>query len=185
MVAAVSVLANDIRIRKATEADAVVLALLARVTFAETFEPYFTDRQGLLEHYEATFSVQNISRSLRNPNNVFWIATHKKLPVGYIKLKKEAPLQSGIFGRASQLEKIYVLKDYLSKGVGQQLQQALYNELRTVASQHLWLHVWEKNLRAIGFYQKHGFVEIDRNFFTVGRDQFCFLTMNKNLRFFD
>lgn len=175
------ILVKGLQVRKATEADAIVLALLARVTFAETFEAHFTDKQGLLEHCEATFSVHKISNSLRNPNNVFWIATYNNLPVGYTKLKKKAAHEAGVPGRSSQLEKIYVLKDYLSKGVGHQLQAALSEELQVLQSDNLWLYVWEENQRAISFYEKHGFSVVDQNYATVGRDRFSFLTMNKIL----
>lgn len=174
-------IATNVQVRKATAEDAVGLALLGRVTFAETFDSHFKDKQGLWEHYEATFSVSKISRSLQDPNTIFWIATHNHLPVGYVKLKKQSLPEVTLPGRCSELEKIYVLKDYLSQGVGHLLQAALFKELRVLRSDNVWLYVWEENRRAIDFYQKHGFVVMDRNLFTVGRDPFHFLTMSKCL----
>ena len=176
-----SAVLNDIQVRRATVADAIALALLARITFAETFEPHFTNKQGLLEHYEATFAVRKIGHDLQDPNNVFWIATHNHLPVGYVKLKKQAAPEAQLQGRCSQLEKIYVLKDYLSKGVGHQLQTALFEELQVLQTDNVWLYVWEQNSRAISFYQKHGFRVVNSNYATVGQDRFRFLTMAKRL----
>lgn len=169
----------DIIIRKATNNDAPSLALLARVTFIETFEHHFTDKQGLQEHLEQAYSVQKLRCSLQNTNTIFWMAMYKDVPVGYIKLKKSVPAPAGVSGATSQLQKIYVLKDFLSKGIGQQLLTVLFQELKTTTSRNIWLHVWEQNERAMRFYQKHGFTVVDQNYFTVGRDRFLFLTMNK------
>jgi ribosomal protein S18 acetylase RimI-like enzyme len=35
---------------------------------------------------------------------------------------------------------------------------------------YVWLGVWEKNLRAIQFYKKNGFVEFDQHLFILGDD---------------
>ena len=33
---------------------------------------------------------------------------------------------------------------------------------------YIWLGVWEKNVRAINFYKKNGFVEFDTHQFILG-----------------
>ena len=35
---------------------------------------------------------------------------------------------------------------------------------------YIWLGVWEKNLRALSFYRKNGFVAFDKHIFKLGND---------------
>jgi ribosomal protein S18 acetylase RimI-like enzyme len=40
-----------------------------------------------------------------------------------------------------------------------------------LGGQHFWLGVWERNLRAISFYKKAGFVDVGSTDFAVGADR--------------
>jgi hypothetical protein len=73
---------GEIIIRNATVADAEYISLLGRITFSETFGNHFKDKQDLVNYYERTFSVQKIRSSIKNLNNVFWLAFANDLPVG-------------------------------------------------------------------------------------------------------
>ena len=169
-------------VRKATIADAEYIALLARFTFSETFESLFRDPQDLLDYYDRTFSVSKLRESISKENNVFWIAFFDELPVGYAKLKKHSPTaQATGLSKESQLQKIYVLKDYLSKKIGQKLQEVLIAECRTIGSERVWLSVLVSNERAIGFYSKHGFVAFGDQTFSIGKETFEFIAMSKDL----
>lgn len=173
---------SDILIRKAGPGDAEYVALLARVTFTETFGTLFRDPQDLLDYYEKTFSVSKLRESISKENNVFWIALVDELPVGYAKMKKYSPTaQSSGLTKESQLQKIYVLKDYLSKKIGQKLQEVLIAECRAIGSERVWLSVLVSNQRAIGFYNKHGFVAFGDQTFSIGKETFEFITMSKDL----
>src|SRR3954454_911611 len=105
-------------IRKATPEDAVALALLGRITFAETFSAHFSDPQGLQQHYESTYSVAATRKALLQPNTTIWMAFYNELPVGYVKLVKETEPEGCTKQSSIQLQKIYVLKDFLSCGIG-------------------------------------------------------------------
>jgi len=64
-----------------------------------------------------------------------------------------------------------VLKEYQGKKVG----QLLFDKAIGIALQknfdYVWLGVWEKNLRAIKFYLRNGFVEFDKHVFKLGNDE--------------
>jgi ribosomal protein S18 acetylase RimI-like enzyme len=72
---------------------------------------------------------------------------------------------------ALEIERIYVLKDFHGKSVG----QVLYNKAIDIAKEkktkYVWLGVWEENPRAISFYKKNGFVEFDKHIFILGDDE--------------
>ncbi len=167
-------------VRKATDADAQIIALLARVTFRETFGTNFKDPQDLLDYFNSTFSVQKLRSSINRDNNVFWIALYDDLPVGYAKLKKHSP--SAFISdsqKVSQLQKIYVLKDFLAMKIGQNLQNELLAECKLIGTEYVWLSVLKANERAIRFYEKHEFTAVGEVTFDIGKEHFEFHAMKK------
>ena len=168
-----------IEIRKANIENAEYISLLGRITFTETFGELFRVRNELLEYYEKTFSVSKIRNSLANKNNVFWLAYADELPVGYAKLKKNSPCEFIRSDSVSQLQKIYVLKDFISQKIGFRLQNVLFDEVRKMGSQNLWLSVLHTNSRAKDFYKKNDFQPICKHSFQIGVENFDFTAMNK------
>ena len=75
----------------------------------------------------------------------------KGLVVGYGKLKLNSDSIFSKTDKEAQLQKLYVLKDYLSMGIGAKI----YSEMLKVAKQHdmenMWLSVLQKNQRAPRF----------------------------------
>lgn len=171
----------DVQIRKASQNDAQVIALLGRVTFNETFGHYFKDRNDLIAYFDRTFSVSKIRNGLSNPNNVFWIATMNELPIGYAKLKLRSPSQFIKDPKASQLQKIYVLKDFLSLKVGLKLQNEMLKTASESGSPKIWLSVLNENARAIRFYEKNDFRKIGEHDFQIGKESFHFYLMSKEI----
>ncbi len=47
---------------------------------------------------------------------------------------------------------------------------AAIESARASGAQTLWLGVWERNLRALAFYAKYGFVRVGEHTFTLGTD---------------
>ncbi len=171
---------QNISIRKATASDAPVISLLARVTFTETFAQDFDNKQDLLEYYDKTFSVEKITKSIVNENNVFWMAFYDNLPVGYAKLKKHSTSEFINSHATSQLQKIYVLSDFLHKKIGHLLQNEMFKETKFLGSKFLWLSVLKSNERAISFYIKSNFTAIGEHTFDIGKTHFEFMAFKKD-----
>ncbi|MBK7869315.1 MAG: GNAT family N-acetyltransferase [Saprospiraceae bacterium] len=168
-----------IEVRKAILADAPIIALLGRITFGETFGHLFHDQQALQRYYHYTFGVKKIQSSLQKGNNIFWLAFADDLPVGYAKLKLHSLNKIVISEAASQLQKIYVLKDFLHQQIGLVLLESVIEEAQKAANTHLWLSVLYTNERAIQFYEKHGFVKTVQQVTSVAEQDFTFETMVK------
>ena len=169
-------------IRLATKDDATYIAMLGRITFTEAFGQLFTDKDGLKQYLNTTFSVQKIKESLGKTNNVYWIAFVDELPVGYAKLKLRSPCQFINDKRISQLQKIYVLQDFLSMKIGKRLQEVLLQRAMMSGSRAIWLSVYQGNQRAIAFYEKNGFGTIGAHHFSIGAQTFDFKAMSKELK---
>jgi len=172
---------NTIEIRLANKEDAQFIALLARVTFTETFGHLYRDKKDLLNYYDLTFTVDKIEKGIEKPNNLFWIAFINQLPVGYAKLKLNSKSRFIDTENICQLQKIYVLKDFLSMKIGFQLQNQLLEKARTLGFEKIWLSVLNSNERAINFYRKNGFETIGNHDFQIGQENFEFLAMGKEL----
>jgi ribosomal protein S18 acetylase RimI-like enzyme len=166
-----------LQINRAEPADAVITAMIGRITFAETFGYLFQEHKADLRAYlDRTFDVGKIERSLGQPRNVYWLARWNRLPVGYAKLKlAESP--PGQPGRgAAQLQKIYVLHEFLGQRIGHRLLDAVTLEA-TGRAPLLWLDVLRENARAIDFYGRHGFISIGQDTYTIGAQRFAFELM--------
>jgi len=72
---------------------------------------------------------------------------------------------------ALEIERIYVLKEYHGKEIGQLLYNKAIEVARDKKASYLWLCVWENNERAISFYKKNGFTAFDKHIFTLGDDE--------------
>ena len=172
---------NDLEIRLARKEDAQFIALLGRTTFTETFGHFFRDQKDLIDYYNSTFSVQKIEEGIEKPNNLFWIAFANRLPVGYAKLKLHSKSRYVDSKGVCQLQKIYVLKDFLSMKIGLELQGSLLEKAKGLNFRNIWLSVLHSNERAIRFYKKSGFEEIGNHDFQIGQENFEFIAMNKKL----
>lgn len=161
--------------------DVETISALAKITFAETFGHYFRDPNDLLAYFDRTFSEEKIRESIQKPDNVFWLGMFNDIAVGYAKLKlnSASPFVKG--KNTSQLQKIYVLKDFLSKKVGSKLQEEMLIEAKNRQSEAIWLSVLKENERAIQFYLKNEFEVVGEHDFQIGKEHFEFDVMQKEL----
>ncbi len=172
---------ESITIRKAKALDADTISFLGKTTFSETFGHLFRDPKDLTDYLQRTFSKEKIEKSLQNTNNAFWLAFEDATPVGYAKLKLREDRDSIGLQNASQLQKIYVLKEHLSKRIGLKLQEEMLIEAKDFGSNIIWLSVLKENERAIGFYLKNGFDITGEHDFQIGKELFHFHIMTKAL----
>lgn len=171
----------NIKIRKANAADAAILALLARISFEQAFGCVW-DKDVLKNYLSKTFCVQKMKQSIEKENNIFWIAFADELPVGYAKLKKYSPYEKLHDPRPAQLQKIYLLTDFTRIGIGEKMQDALFNEVALNGIETLWLAVWDKNDKAVQFYERHGFEKTTTYHYDYEKMSFDYFVMTKEFR---
>lgn len=172
---------NDLKIKEAVLKDAAIIALLGRITFTETFGHLFRDKNDLLSYFNETFSVEKIKKGIQKANNKFWVAYVNDLPVGYAKLKLNSVSEFIIDKKTAQLQKIYVLNDFIAQKVGFQLQNILLNEAKKQGANQIWLSVLKSNNRAFNFYKKSNFTIIGKHDFQIGKENFNFNVLVKKL----
>jgi ribosomal protein S18 acetylase RimI-like enzyme len=168
----------DLQIRIADPKDAEIVALLARITFAETFGYLFEQHKDDLRAYlDRTFAVDKIRRSLAHPVNRYWLGSVSGLPVSFAKLKYPSPIPLAQTGNVAQLQKIYVLRGFVGEGVGKPLIDAVLEDAVSRLADTVWLDVLVENSRAIRFYERRGFRMLGEDTYTVGAQTFAFHLM--------
>lgn len=166
-------------IRRATPEDAKLVALLGRITFRETFGYLFSDHCDELRVYlDTTFDVGKIGRSVGKPENAYWLAFVAGLPVGYAKLKHPSTPADEGGQNFAQLQKIYILKEFLGQRIGNGLLYHVLSEAQSRAPL-LWLDVLRENERAVTFYRRHGFSATGEQTYDIGSQRFAFHLMTR------
>jgi ribosomal protein S18 acetylase RimI-like enzyme len=161
---------TDIEIQKVTLNDIDRLQKIGRQTFHETFSAGNFE-ENMTKYLAEGFSIEKLTTELSDNNAEFYFATLDDNVIGYLKLnfgQSQTELQDD---KGLEIERIYVLKDFHGKSVGQILYDKAIEVAKLKNSDFVWLGVWEENPRAINFYKKNGFVEFDKHIFKLGNDE--------------
>lgn len=171
-----------LQIRPASTEDAEMVALLGRLTFTETFGYLFDGYVGDLRTYlDGTFGVSKIRRSLGEPDNRYWLGMVDGLPVSYAKLKypSPSPLLDGV--HPAQLQKIYVLREFVGQGIGRPMLDSVLADARSRGIRRVWLDVLKENARAIRFYEREQFTALGEDRYMIGAQAFAFHLLVREL----
>ena len=160
---------ETIEITKVTPADIDRLQAMSRQTFSETFSSGNTE-DDMQKYLAEAFSVEKLTAELNDKNTAFYFAMLHGQVIGYLKINTGASQTELHNENALEIERIYVLKDFHGKAVGQLLYEKAIQLARQQKAAYVWLGVWEENPRAIQFYRKNGFVEFDKHIFVLGND---------------
>ncbi|MDT7833219.1 GNAT family N-acetyltransferase [Flavobacteriaceae bacterium S356] len=160
-----------IKIKRATKADTAILALLGRQTWSESHGHYIEDKSDVATYLHENFSVSKTALNLNNPNQLFYIIYADELPVGYAKLVVHASNEHITSENSCQLERIFILNDFIPLKIGQQLLTFVEEQAKKLPVDTLWLTVYIKNKRAIRFYERNEFKNVGAlEFFVNGKE---------------
>jgi diamine N-acetyltransferase len=160
---------NEIKIREATIADAVLIADLSRQTFYDTFAAENT-KADMDKFMSEMFTREKLIEEVGTPGNTFLLAFEDDEAVGYARLREAADPMLLESGAAFEIARIYAVQKSIGKGVGSALMQRCIDIARQKEARVIWLGVFEKNVRAIAFYTKWGFEKFSEHVFMLGDD---------------
>lgn len=173
-------MAENIIIKKISISEIDQLQQIGQQTFHETFSEVNSE-ENMKNYLEEKFSYEKLTAELTDENSEFYFATLKDEVIGYLKINFGASQTELKDDKALEIERIYVLKEFHGKKIG----QLLYDKAIEIAQEknvdYVWLGVWEENVRALSFYRKNGFVEFDKHIFKLGNDEQTDLMMKLNL----
>ena len=145
--------------RFASIADAEELAFFGSETFWQAYRSESDLEKKYIRAYMAkAFSVQQIRKELEDESLKFVLASSDEKRTGYAKLDF-ANSHTSLSGKTPmEISRIYLAKSYWGKGLGKELLEECIRIAANRGVDCIWLAVWQKNERAIRFYEKNGFV---------------------------
>ena len=165
------------KVVRANLAHAPEISRVGRKSFSGAFADLFEDQQSLEEYLHRTYTVSRIQESLLKPNNKYFIAHNDAIPAGFAKMKQASPQRLLSESRQTELQKIYVLKEYHGSGIGQRLVETVIALAKEGGAEVLWLDVHVSNVKARKFYEKNGFTRIGDHSFVIGTQLFYYDVM--------
>lgn len=156
-------------IRRARDRDAARLAAIAEDTFRDTFAAVNTPRDMDL-HCRTSFGEDIQSKELADPNAVTLLGEHEGRLAGFAQLRWGESPRCVAAAAPGEIRRLYVVRDFHGKGLAHELMQACLREMANRGSDVVWLGVWERNPKAMAFYEKNGFIEVGEHVFAVGTD---------------
>lgn len=171
---------KNLKIKRVLPVDIETLQTISRTTFFETFSES-NSKENMEKYLEEGFSAERLTSELSDESSEFYFAVLADDIIGYLKLNLGLSQTELKDDKALEIERIYVLKEFHGKKVGQLLYDKAIEIAYQLKADYIWLGVWEENPRAINFYKKNGFVEFDQHIFKLGDDDQTDIMMKKKL----
>lgn len=155
-------MADAFTIRQAQAADAEALADFAARLFRATYNDD-TAAADLDAYISESFGRERQEAEIADPAGATFLAVADQAILGYAH---------AIAGRdnLARLSRIYIEAGWRGSGLANALLDAVIENARGRGATRLELTVFERNLRAMAFYRRVGFVPTGRTTFMVGED---------------
>lgn len=172
---------DAISIRHGVATDNFLLAELGALAFAAAFAAENTP-EDMAAYLAEHFGPDQQAAELADPATTFLIAEQGGEAIGYARLKR-GPAPDCIRGEQPiEIVRFYAHPQRIGRGIGAALMRACLELAASQGCDVVWLDVWERNQRAIVFYEKWGFAVVGEQDFQLGDDlQHDLLMARKNL----
>ena len=168
-------------IRRAVSGDAAALADLGRRTFSDAFAAHNTPHDMAL-FLEAAYAPAIQARELADAARTCLVAERDGVLLAYALLRSGTQCEFLNDPTAVELQRFYVDASCHGTGLAQALMAACIAAAHALHAGALFLGVWERNGRAIRFYEVQGFQAVGRQSFVLGTDTQQDLVMTRTLR---
>lgn len=153
-------------LRHATGDDAAPLACFAAQAFADTYRE-LSDAQEIADYVAEHFRPEVMAAVIADPACTTLLVGVGEQLAGYAVVKAEAAPDC-VSGPAVQLWRLYLAERFIGRGLGARLMQAVQAEARRRGARTLWLGVYDRNVRAVQFYERFGFSKVGGREFLFG-----------------
>ena len=170
----------DIHIEKVSLSEIQALKAIAEKTFLDTYASQNTE-EDMAKYLADHFNLKLLGKEVNSTDSAYYFAKIENEIIGYFKLNYGQAQTELIDESAVEIERIYATKAYHCKGLGKLLFENSVQIAKKRNAPYIWLGVWDKNARAIRFYEKCGFAEFDRHVFMLGNDKQTDLMMKLEL----
>jgi diamine N-acetyltransferase len=162
--------AGTIGLRRATPADAASLATFAAAAFVDTFGAQ-NRPEDMAAYLAEAFGEPQQRAELTDPRCTVFLAERDGEIAGYAMLQDGAAPPCVTDTSAIEIARLYAGQRWIGAGIGALLMQRCLVEAASRGRRTIWLGVWERNVRAIGFYQRWHFTIVGSQSFQLGSDR--------------
>ncbi len=150
--------------------DLMELISISRSTYYNSFAAD-NSPENMTLYLDAAFNKSNLTEELKNKKSNFYFVYLMDVVVGYFKINW-GNAQTQINDKDTiEIERIYVLKEFQRKHLGQKMLAKIIEIAKSKKAKYIWLGVWEKNIKAIRFYEKNGFKKYGEHDFLLGKEK--------------
>ncbi|WP_337031737.1 GNAT family N-acetyltransferase [Paenibacillus illinoisensis] len=169
-----------IKITKCSCEDLLTLQKISIDTFHDTFKDQNTPEN--MEAYLAkAFHSEQLERELANPSSDIYFVYFNDELAGYLKVNVNDAQSEKMGKEFLEIERIYIRSPFQNHGLGKVLLNKAIEIAMEKNKSKVWLGVWEKNRKAIAFYNKMGFIQTGAHSFYMGDEEQIDFIMSKTL----
>ncbi|WP_299896972.1 GNAT family N-acetyltransferase [uncultured Aquimarina sp.] len=143
---------------------------IGKTTFYQSFGPPLNTEENIQKYLNQHFTLPKITQEILRPESYFYFIKHQKDIVGYIKLNFGTAQTETITGNSLEIERIYLVQAHQGKGIGLNILNWIITFAEKYTVDFVWLGVWDRNIRAIKFYKRNGFIKFGEHPFLLGND---------------
>jgi len=160
-------LIDDLKFVKLNSGDVKELEQISKQTYFNSFSAE-NSPENMQAYLEGSLSEERLLKELKEANSEFYFAEINHKTIGYFKINF-GDAQTDLHDQnALELERIYVIQEFQGKKIGQKLLDEVLGIAKKNQMDYLWLGVWEKNEKAIRFYERNDFSVIGSHPFRMG-----------------
>lgn len=174
-------LPGGLHLRRATGADAAALAAFATETFVDAFGAD-NNPANIAAHVAEVYGEAQQAGELADPNVITLLAEGPQGIAAFAQVRRHTPPACVTSPDAVELHRFYVHATWRRRTLGHRLMTAVHGAARELDGRVLYLSVWEKNARAIAFYERQGFEQVGDVPFLLGDDTQRDLVMQARVR---
>lgn len=154
-------------LRPATADDAAALAAFATQAFTDTYRGV-DDPQEIADYVAEHFQPEVMAAVIADPACSTLLVWQGPQLAGYAIVREEAAPPCVTGPSPLQLWRLYLGQGFIGQGLGARLMQATHAEAAQRGGRTLWLGVYDRNVRAVAFYERSGFTRVGGREFLFG-----------------
>jgi len=154
-------------LRHASIEDAPTLAAFAAKAFVDTYRGH-GDPQSIADYVAEHLSVSAVTGLARDPGSTIILGEVGSQPAGYTVLKAGEPPNCVTGPDPIELVRLYLGEEFLGRGFGEKLLLEVHAQAKRLGANTLWLGVYDRNVRAVQFYERFGFTRVGDKEFLLG-----------------
>lgn len=169
-----------VKITKCSREDLQILQKISIDTFHDTFKDQNTP-ENMQAYLAKAFHSEQLERELANPSSDIYFVYFNDEVAGYLKVNVNDAQSEKMGEEFLEIERIYIRNQFQNHGLGKHLLNKAIEIAINKNKSKVWLGVWEKNRKAIAFYNKMGFIQTGAHTFYMGDEEQTDFIMSKTL----